>query len=95
MGGHHLGGRAGAESGHGPGGSWCDLGIPARAPGAFQPSASELGLRVGKFVHDPLKSTVPVSYSLQALTNVSPSGFQNELCGSSSWCQTPGLGCPV
>ena len=49
---------------------WGGLGRPARVPGAFQPAAPVLGLRVSEFVSLSFLQPFPVK---------SPTGFQNPL----------------
>ena len=51
------------------------VGRLVRVTGAFQSSASVLGLRVSKFLCTPFKIGVLISYSPPALPVISPAGF--------------------
>ena len=61
--------------------------------GAFQTTASALGLGVCEIFCTPFKSGVSVFYSPLALPNICPAGFQSLTSGASfSLCRIPGLG---
>ena len=49
------------------------------APNTFQNVASVLGFRESEFLHIPFKSGVSVSYSLSAVMDVNPNGFQSQM----------------
>ena len=70
---------------------WGCPGSAARTPSSFQSADSVLGLRASKSVCMFFKSRVLVSYSPLARLTALPTNQE----GSTSWCQTPELGCPM
>lgn len=50
-------------------------------PATLQTVASELKLKLSKFLHTPFKSRVSVSYRPPALPNLSPTSFQSQKLG--------------